>query len=469
MSRPVKNDIPVMPPPPAREVRSMRECFDQLPENTEKTVPDKKRSAQEEEQDALRSYFREMGEMPQLSAEEELDLWKQIDENISQLREAVYQFAFVYDEHLKLLADPETDFADIFPASSRDNAPLPDNPVSRKEWSARISAAIGQMRTVYGVVSRDEFARLRADGFAILNRHPAVLEKLLEWMDVIDRYLDNFNAERLSAADLEQTVLMSVEEIIPLTRRMAELRREIDRWKLRMLETNLRLVINIAKHYQHKGLPFGDLIQEGNLGLMKALEKFDYKLGHRFCTYASWWVRQAVARALSAQSRVIRLPIHMLSTIRKMNIAEKNYIQLHGTEPTTEELAQVMELPRERVSAIKKMSLQCISLQAPQSADDPDFTIENLLSDKLSDDPMKSLTRKMLKRRLTAAISQLSEREKLVLNMRYGLDGGPCKTLTEVSEIFNVTRERVRQLELKTLEKLRKHSDRGKYLEDFFL
>ena len=202
---------------------------------------------------------------------------------------------------------------------------------------------------------------------------------------------------------------------------------------------------------------------------MKALEKFDYKLGHRFCTYASWWVRQAVARALSAQSSVIRLPIHMLSTIRKMNIAEKNYIQLHGTEPTTEELAQVMELPRERVSAIKKMSLQCISLQAPQSADDPDFTIENLLSDKLSDDPMKSLARKMLKRRLTAAISQLSEREKLVLNMRYGLDGGPCKTLTEVSEIFNVTRERVRQLELKTLEKLRKHSDRGKYLEDFFL
>ena len=181
----------------------MRECFDQLPENTEKTVPDKKRSAQEEEQDALRSYFREMGEMPQLSAEEELDLWKQIDENISQLREAVYQFAFVYDEHLKLLADPETDFADIFPASSRDNAPLPDNPVSRKEWSARISAAIGQMRTVYGVVSRDEFARLRADGFAILIRHPAVLEKLLEWMDVIDRYLDNFNAERLSAADLQ--------------------------------------------------------------------------------------------------------------------------------------------------------------------------------------------------------------------------------------------------------------------------
>ena len=203
--------------------------------------------------------------------------------------------------------------------------------------------------------------------------------------------------------------------------------------------------------------------------LMKALEKFDYKLGHRFCTYASWWVRQAVARALSAQSRVIRLPIHMLATIRKMNIAEKNFIQLNGNEPTIEELAQIMEMPKERISAIKKMSLQCISLQAPQSSDDPDFTIENFLSDKESDDPMKSLARKMMKERLAEAINQLSEREKQVITMRYGLDGGPCKTLTEVSAIFNVTRERVRQLELKTLEKLRKHSDSGKYLEDFFL
>ena len=201
---------------------------------------------------------------------------------------------------------------------------------------------------------------------------------------------------------------------------------------------------------------------------MKALEKFDYKLGHRFCTYASWWVRQAVARALSAQSRVIRLPIHMLATIRKMNIAEKNFIQLNGTEPTIEELAQILEMPKERVSAIKKMSLQCISLQAPTS-EDSEATIENFLSDKESDDPMKTLARKMMKERLAEAINLLSEREKQVITMRYGLDGGPCKTLTEVSAIFNVTRERIRQLELKTLEKLRKHSDSGKYLEDYFL
>ena len=151
-----------------------------------------------------------------------------------------------------------------------------------------------------------------------------------------------------------------------------------------------------------------------------------------------------------------------------MNIAEKNFIQLNGTEPTMEELAQILEMPKERVSAIKKMSLQCISLQAPTN-DDSEATIENFLSDKESDDPMKTLARKMMKERLAEAINQLSEREKQVITMRYGLDGGPCKTLTEGSAIFNVTRERIRQLELKTLEKLRKHSDSGRYLEDYFL
>ncbi len=459
-----------MPPPSEREARSMRECFDRAPEDAEKQVLDKKHASQEEEQDALRSYFREMGEMPQLNPQEEFDLWEQIDRNVCQLRESIYLFAFVYDEHIKLLANPEEDLADIFPPSSRDNdTPLPDDPLRRRNWSAQISGVVSEMRTAYGTMPRADFAKLQQKGFDTLTKHAAVLEKLLEWSDVANRYLENYNAGRLSGPDFERIMLMDVEEIIRHGRKMAELRREIDRWKVRMLETNLRLVINIAKHYQHKGLPFGDLIQEGNLGLMKALEKFDYKLGHRFCTYASWWVRQAVARALSAQSRVIRLPIHMLATIRKMNITEKNFIQLNGNEPTIEELAQIMEMPKERISAIKKMSLQCISLQAPQSSDDPDFTIENFLSDKESDDPMKSLARKMMKERLAEAINQLSEREKQVITMRYGLDGGPCKTLTEVSAIFNVTRERVRQLELKTLEKLRKHSDSGKYLEDFFL
>ena len=468
--RTVEKKAPGPEPPRKREVYSIRECFDPVPyEDISQDVAENKNSAQEEEQDALRSYFREMGDMPQLSADEEVSLWTQIDSNVSALRSSVYSFAFVYNEHTKLLNDPESDLADAFPLSSTDKDSMTVNPRKRREWSDEIESVQAELRRAFSRRDPAENIRdIRKKGFDILNRYPAVLEKLLEWNDVAKRYLDNYNAHRLSGDELEHIMLMNIEEIIRHIRENESLRIELDKWKLKMLETNLRLVINIAKHYQHKGLPFGDLIQEGNLGLMKALEKFDYKLGHRFCTYASWWIRQAVARALSAQSRVIRLPIHMLATIRKMNIAEKNFIQQNGDEPTIEELAQILEMPKERISAIKKMSLQCISLQAP-ATEDSETTIENFLSDKESDDPMKILARKMMKERLSYAIKQLSEREKQVITMRYGLDGGPCKTLTEVSQIFNVTRERIRQLELKTLEKIRKHSDSGKYLEDYFL
>ena len=163
-------------PPPAREARTMRECFDQVPEDAEKIAPDKKRASQEEEQDALRSYFREMGEMPQLSPQEEFDLWEQIDRNVCSLRESIYLFAFVYDEHIKLLANPDEDLADIFPPSTRDNASLPDDPVHKRGWSAQIAEAVARMRAAYGTVPRPEFDKLRKAGFDTLAKHSAVLE-----------------------------------------------------------------------------------------------------------------------------------------------------------------------------------------------------------------------------------------------------------------------------------------------------
>lgn len=448
--------------------RSIRDYFDSASSGEGAAASGKKESVREE-QDALRSYFREMGDLPQLSAEEEASLWKQIDDNVSGLRSSVCRFAFVYSEHIKLLKDPEADIADIFPLSSTGNDPMLINPEKRRKWCAEIEKIHSELACAYRKkVSPEKLEKIRQEGLRVFERYPAVLGELLEWNDVAKRYLENYHSERISASELEDIMMLEPSEIESEIRSNESLRKELEKLKERMLETNLRLVINIAKHYQHKGLPFGDLIQEGNLGLMKALEKFDYKLGHRFCTYASWWIRQAVARALSAQSRVIRLPIHMLATIRKMNIAEKNFIQRCGIEPTVEELAQILEMPKERVSAIKKMSLQCISLQAAVN-EESDATIETFLSDKVSDDPMKMLARKMLKERLYDAINQLTEREKQVITMRYGLDGGPGMTLTEVSQIFNVTRERVRQLELKTIEKIRKHSGSGKYLEDYFL
>ena len=450
--------------------RPIREYFDPAPmEKASAGETEKKKSEREEEQDALRSYFREMGDLPQLSVEEETALWQQIDSSVTQLRASVCRFAFVYREHIKLLNNPETDLADIFPLSASGDGPMLINPGKRKEWCAEIEKIYKKLTDAYRKKgSPEKLEQIRQSGIEVFNRYPAVLGELLEWNDVAKRYLENFNSGRISSEELEEIMMLDRSDIIRMIQSNETLYAELEKLKLRMLETNLRLVINIAKHYQHKGLPFSDLIQEGNLGLMKALEKFDYRLGHRFCTYASWWIRQAVARALSAQSRVIRLPIHMLVTIRKMNIAEKNFIQQRGTEPTIEELAQILEMPKERVSAIKKMSLQCISLQAAVT-EDSDSTIESFLSDKESDDPMKMLAKKMMRERLSEVINQLTEREKQVITMRYGLDGSPGMTLTEVSQIFNVTRERVRQLELKTLEKIRKHSGSGKYLEDFFL
>lgn len=452
------------------DIRSIREYFDPVPQDEAVAEPsEKKKFEREEQQDALRSYFREMGDLPQLSAEEEAALWKQIDSSVTKLRSSVCRFGFVYREHIKLLNDPEADLADIFPLSSSGDTPMLINPDKRKEWCAEIEKIYQSLSNACRKKeAANKLEKIRKQGISAFNRYPAVLGELLEWNDVAERYLQNFKSGRISSAELEEIMMLKPSEIEKEIESNKVMRKDLEKLKVRMLETNLRLVINIAKHYQHKGLPFNDLIQEGNLGLMKALEKFDYKLGHRFCTYASWWIRQAVARALSAQSRVIRLPIHMLVTIRKMHIAEKNFIQQRGTEPTVEELAQILEMPKERISAIKKMSLQCISLQA-SITEDSDATIENFLSDRESDDPMKVLAKKMLRERLNEAIKQLTEREKQVITMRYGLDGGPCMTLTEVSQIFNVTRERVRQLELKTLEKIRKNSGRGKYLEDYFI
>ena len=430
-----------------------------------------KRAAREN-QDILNTYFREMGEVPQMTQAQEAAAWQNIDQCLQITRKAIYCSGFVFKEHIRILSDPELeDLSDIFPVDPenlKQNFSLDNN--ERKAWLEEISLIYEKMVLLYtGKKSEKKMRQLREEGINILLKHPALPIQLIEWHDVSLRYLQLYREGTLSEQELEEKTLCPVNEFIRNVQLASDTREEFEQWKVKMLETNLRLVINIAKHYQNKGLPFGDLIQEGNLGLMKALEKFNYKLGHRFCTYASWWIKQGVAGALSGQSRTIRLPKHMITTIRKMHHAEQNFIQVNGCTPEDSDIAQILGLTVEKVRAIRKMSLQCISLQAPVNEEQDSTKFEDYLMDQQTEDPMKVYAKKALKQRLDEALAQLSERQRQVISMRYGLDGGSPKSLTEVSEAFHITRERVRQIELKTLDKLRKHSDPQTYLDDFFL
>jgi len=235
-----------------------------------------------------------------------------------------------------------------------------------------------------------------------------------------------------------------------------------------MVTCNLRLVVSIVQHYHSSNVQTSDMIQEGNLGLIRAIDKFDYKLGHKFSTYATWWIKQAVSRTITSQSRVIRLPAHMIATIVRINKAEQAFLQRTGKMPTDEELALQLELPRERVSAIKKMSCQTISLQAPITDDKDRDLLENLLCDPETTDPTRQMTSKMLLDNLKEAIDRLPEREQQIIRMRYGLDSQPPKTLLEVSKYFNLTRERIRQIEMRAIRHLRNPNLETCY-QDYYL
>ena len=242
--------------------RPIREYFDPAPmEKASAGETEKKKSEREEEQDALRSYFREMGDLPQLSVEEETALWQQIDSSVTQLRASVCRFAFVYREHIKLLNNPETDLADIFPLSASGDGPMLINPGKRKEWCAEIEKIYKKLTDAYRKKgSPEKLEQIRQSGIEVFNRYPAVLGELLEWNDVAKRYLENFNSGRISSEELEEIMMLDRSDIIRMIQSNETLYAELEKLKLRMLETNLRLVINIAKHYQHKGLPFSDLI-----------------------------------------------------------------------------------------------------------------------------------------------------------------------------------------------------------------
>ncbi len=267
---------------------------------------------------------------------------------------------------------------------------------------------------------------------------------------------------RMYLKEIGKVTLLTAEEEIELAKKMEQGDEDA---KKRLAEANLRLVVSIAKRYVGRGMLFLDLIQEGNLGLIKAVEKFDYRKGYKFSTYATWWIRQAITRAIADQARTIRIPVHMVETINKLIRVSRQLLQELGREPTPEEIAEEMDMSVERVREILKISQEPVSLETPIGEEE-----DSHLGDFIQDDnvpvPADAAAFTLLKEQLVEVLGTLTEREQKVLRLRFGLDDGRARTLEEVGKEFNVTRERIRQIEAKALRKLR-HPSRSRKLKDY--
>ncbi|MCI9221098.1 MAG: RNA polymerase sigma factor RpoD [Lachnospiraceae bacterium] len=267
---------------------------------------------------------------------------------------------------------------------------------------------------------------------------------------------------RMYLKEIGKVPLLSADEEIELAKRM-ELGDEDA--KKRLAEANLRLVVSIAKRYVGRGMLFLDLIQEGNLGLIKAVEKFDYRKGYKFSTYATWWIRQAITRAIADQARTIRIPVHMVETINKLIRVSRQLLQELGREPTPEEIAEEMNMPTDRVREILKISQEPVSMETP-IGEEEDSHLGDFIEDDKVPVPADAAAFTLLKESLVEVLGTLTEREQKVLRLRFGLDDGRARTLEEVGREFNVTRERIRQIEAKALRKLR-HPSRSRKLKDY--
>ncbi|WP_122646757.1 RNA polymerase sigma factor RpoD [Enterococcus mediterraneensis] len=267
---------------------------------------------------------------------------------------------------------------------------------------------------------------------------------------------------RMYLKEIGRVPLLTAQEEVALALKIEEGDQEA---KQRLAEANLRLVVSIAKRYVGRGMQFLDLIQEGNMGLMKAVEKFDYRKGFKFSTYATWWIRQAITRAIADQARTIRIPVHMVETINKLIRIQRQLLQDLGREPTPEEIGAEMDLPTEKVREILKIAQEPVSLETPIGEED-DSHLGDFIEDQEATSPAEHAAYELLKEQLEDVLDTLTDREENVLRLRFGLDDGRTRTLEEVGKVFGVTRERIRQIEAKALRKLR-HPSRSKQLKDF--
>jgi RNA polymerase primary sigma factor len=443
--------------------------------------------------DPVRMYLKQMGQVPLLTREQEVEISKRIEEAEIMVQRLINRFGFIAQAHLDL-AEKLTEGGERF-----DRVILDKKIESRERYMKMLPRLCKQVEKMSGSI-RQQYAQIlhgparrdprKAKAF---QKSVAALQKLYpkfyfkqkvteEFVHLADEQFQVLtllqtelskhpkdNGARsplgIKTRDLESSLWLSLEEYTEQYRSLKSWLHKALRAKTEMVEANLRLVISIAKKYTNRGLSFLDLIQEGNMGLMKAVEKFEYRRGYKFSTYATWWIRQAITRSIADQARTIRIPVHMIETINKLMRVQKQLVQEYGREPTPEEVAEEILLPVDRVRAVLKMAQQPISLQSPVGESE-ETNFGDFIEDKGAENPSDMTAIVLLKEKIKDVLETLTDRERQVLEQRFGLVDGYSRTLEEVGRQFRVTRERIRQIEAKALRKMR-HPTRIRQLEGF--
>ncbi|YCM44905.1 RNA polymerase sigma factor RpoD [Verrucomicrobiaceae bacterium 227] len=434
--------------------------------------------------DPVRMYLKQMGQVPLLTREQEVEISKRIEDAEIEVQKYLHLFGFTANGYLAL-ADK------LMRGKERFDRVILDKKIeSRERYMKALPKHCEQVRILHeettaivkklsskaprGKKKLEDTLSKNLQSIARLYTRFYFKQKVIEdFCDVVAVHQEKIWKYSRKKGDEAETAIKelsleawhSVEEFEETNKHLSIWMAKALKAKTEMVEANLRLVISIAKKYTNRGLSFLDLIQEGNMGLMKAVEKFEYRRGYKFSTYATWWIRQAITRSIADQARTIRIPVHMIETINKLMRVQKQLVQEYGREPTPDEIAEEIHLPVERVRAVLKMAQQPISLQAPVG-DSDDTSFGDFIEDKSAENPMEEAGFAMLKDKIIEVLDTLTEREREVLEQRFGLKDGYSRTLEEVGRQFQVTRERIRQIEAKALRKMR-HPTRIRKLEGF--